>query len=32
MTNIMNNLNLTSPKMMDVAVPANVKGLTLDRL
>ncbi len=29
---IMNNLNLSNPKMMDVAVPANVKGLTLDRL
>ena len=29
---IMNNLNLANPKMMDVAVPANVKGLTLDRL
>ena len=29
---IMNNLNLTDPKMMDIAVPANVKGLTLDRL
>jgi hypothetical protein len=29
---IMNNLNLPSPKMMDVAVPANLKGLTLDQL
>jgi len=29
---IMNNLNLSNPKMMDVAVPANVKGLTLDKL
>jgi len=29
---IMNNLNLTNPKMMDVAVPANLKGLTLDQL
>lgn len=29
---IMDNLNLTSPKMMDVAVPANLKGLTLDQL
>ena len=29
---IMNNLNLSNPKMMDIAVPANVKGLTLDRL
>ena len=29
---IMNNLNLTDPKMMDVAVPANIKGLTLDQL
>ena len=29
---IMENLNLANPKMMDVAVPANVKGLTLDQL
>ena len=29
---IMNNLNLANPKMMDIAVPANVRGLTLDRL
>ena len=29
---IMNNLNLTNPKMMDVAVPANLKGLTLDQI
>ncbi|MDA9726687.1 MBL fold metallo-hydrolase [Candidatus Pelagibacter sp.] len=29
---IMNNLNLANPKMMDVAVPANVKGLTLDNI
>ena len=29
---IMNNLNLSNPKMMDVAVPANVKGLTLDQI
>ena len=29
---IMNNLNLANPKMMDIAVPANVKGFTLDRL
>ena len=29
---IMNNLKLANPKMMDVAVPANVKGLTLDQL
>ena len=26
---IMNNLNLANPKMMDVAVPANNKGMTL---
>jgi len=26
---IMNNLNLANPKMMDIAVPANVKGLNL---
>ena len=29
---IMNNLNLSSPEMMDVAIPANVKGLTLEQL
>ena len=29
---IMTNLNLANPKMMDVAVPANVKGLTLDQI
>ena len=29
---IMDNLYLTNPKMMDVAVPANLKGLTLDQL
>ena len=29
---IMNNLNLANPKMMDVAVPANVKGLTLNNI
>ena len=29
---IMNNLKLANPKMMDVAVPANVKGLTLDNI
>ena len=29
---IMKNLNLANPKMMDVAVPANVKGLTLEHL
>ena len=29
---IMENLKLANPKMMDVAVPANVKGLTLERL
>ncbi len=29
---IMNNLNLANPKMMDIAVPANVKGLTLDNI
>ena len=29
---IMNNLNLANPKMMDVAVPANIKGRTLDQL
>ena len=29
---IMNNLKLANPQMMDVAVPANVKGVTLDQL
>ena len=29
---IMKNLNLANPKMMDVAVPANIKGRTLDQL
>jgi len=29
---IMNNLNLENPKMMDIAVPANVKGFTLDQI
>jgi len=29
---IMNNLNLANPKIMDVAVTANLKGLTLDQL
>ena len=29
---IMNNLNLSNPKMMDLAVPANKKGLTLKDL
>tara|TARA_Y100000590_G_scaffold126964_1_gene145195 strand:+ start:3132 stop:3830 length:699 start_codon:yes stop_codon:yes gene_type:complete len=28
-TEIMNNLKLSNPKMMDIAVPANKKGLTL---
>ena len=29
---IMSNLKLADPKMMDIAIPANVKGFTLDRL
>tara|TARA_B100000131_G_scaffold86796_1_gene83646 strand:+ start:1838 stop:2536 length:699 start_codon:yes stop_codon:yes gene_type:complete len=29
---IMDNLKLADPKMMDIAVPANIKGLTLDQL
>ena len=29
---IMNNLKLANPKMMDIAVPANKKGLTLNQL
>ena len=28
---IMNNLNLSNPKMMDIAVPANIKGFSLDQ-
>ncbi|RZO49492.1 MAG: MBL fold metallo-hydrolase [Candidatus Pelagibacterales bacterium] len=27
---LMNNLNLDNPKMMDIAIPANIKGKTLD--
>ena len=29
---IMNNLNLANPKLMDIAVPANLKGLTINQL
>ena len=29
---LMNNLKLDNPAMMDLAVPANIKGLTLDQL
>ena len=29
---IMNNLNLEDPEMIDIAVPANIKGFTLDRI
>ena len=29
---IMNNLKLSNPKMMDIAVPANIKGLTLNEI
>ena len=29
---IMNNLKLSNPKMMDIAVPANLKGLTLNQI
>ena len=29
---IMNNLNLPFPEMMDIALPANKKGLTLDQI
>ena len=29
---IMDNLNLENPDMIDVAVPANIKGFTLDRV
>ena len=29
---IMNNLKLSNPKMLEIAVPANLKGLTLDQI
>ena len=29
---IMSSLNLSNPKMMDIAVPANIKGLKLNQL
>jgi len=29
---LMNNLNLKNPKMMDTAVPSNIKGKTLDQV
>ena len=29
---VMNNLNLSNPKMMDIAVPANLKGLMLNQI
>ena len=29
---MMNNLNLTIPKMMNIAISANIKGLTLDQV
>jgi hypothetical protein len=29
---LMNGLNLVNPKMMDVAVHANIKGKTLDQI
>ncbi len=29
---IMNNLNLSNPKIMDIAVPANIKGFTLKQI
>ena len=29
---IMDNLNLANPKMMDIAVPANLKGITLENI
>ena len=29
---IMDNLNLANPKMMDIAVPANIKGFTLNQV
>ena len=29
---LMNNLSLDNPKMMDIAVPSNIKGKTLDQI
>ena len=29
---IMNNLKLPNPKMLEIAVPANLKGFTLDQI
>ena len=29
---IMDNLNLENPEMMDIAVPANIKGFTLNQI
>jgi len=29
---MMNNLDLENPKMIDIAVPANIKGITLDQI
>jgi len=29
---LMNSLNLASPKMMDIAIPANINGKTLDQI
>ncbi len=29
---MMNSLNLELPKMIDIAVPANIKGFTLDQI
>ena len=29
---VMNNLNLARPELMDIAVPANINGFTLDQL
>jgi len=28
----MDNLNLENPEMIDVAIPANIKGFTLDHV
>ena len=29
---LMDSLNLENPEMMDIAVPANIKGFTLDQV
>ena len=31
-TDLMNNLNLGNPEMMDIAIPANINGKTLNKI